>query len=99
MYAYRLDYLYQKQTELEAATSDIDSLRARAARNESEKAQHGIKYDDLLRSIEFQAIEAREKLESLKESGESNWEDLKQGAERAIDDLKASVKDLASRVG
>ena len=38
MYAYRLDYLYQKQTELEAAISDIDSLRARAARNESEKA-------------------------------------------------------------
>jgi hypothetical protein len=99
MYAYRLDYLYQKQMELEAATSDIDSLLARAARNESEKGRHGIKYDDLLRPIEFQAIEAREKLESLKESGESNWEDLKQGAERAIDDLKASVKDLASRVG
>lgn len=99
MYAYRLDYLYQKQRELEAATSDIDSLKARAARNESEKARHGIKHDDLLRSIEFQAIEAREKLESLKESGESNWEDLKQGAEKAIDDLKDSVKNLASRVG
>jgi hypothetical protein len=99
MYMYRLDYLHQKQTELDAATSDIDSLRARAAREEAEKARHGIKYDDLLQSLEFQAIEAREKLDSLKESQESAWEDLKQSAEKSIDSLKASVKDLASKIG
>ncbi len=99
MYQYRLDYLHQKRTELEAATSDIDSLRARAARNEAEKAQHGIKYDDLFQSLQFQAIEAQQKLEELRESGESTWEDVKQSVEKAIDGLKASVKDLASRIG
>lgn len=44
MYMNRLDYLHQKQTELDAATSDIDSLRASAARAEAEKARHGVKY-------------------------------------------------------
>jgi hypothetical protein len=99
MHAYRLDYLHQKRTELEAATSDIESLRARAARAQAEKARYGIKSDDLFQSLEFQAAEAQQKLEELRESGESAWENLKQGVEKAMDSLKASVKDVASKIG
>ena len=35
----------------------------------------------------------QQKLEELKESGESTWDDLKQGVEKAIDGLKTSVKE------
>jgi hypothetical protein len=74
-------------------------LRAALARNEAEKARHGIKYDDLFQSLEFQAVEVQQKLEELRESGESTWDDLKQGVEKAIDGLKTSVKDLTSKIG
>lgn len=94
-----IDYLYQKRTELEKATSDIESLRARAARAEAEKAQYGIQSDDLFQSLEAQAREAQQKLEELSEAGENAWDDLKQGVEKAIDGLKTSVKDLASKIG
>jgi hypothetical protein len=50
-------------------------------------------------SLEFQAVEVQQKLEELRESGESTWDDLKQGVEKAIDGLKTSVKDLTSKIG
>jgi len=39
----RLDYILQKQRELEDATSEIAELRTRAVRDEAEKASHSIR--------------------------------------------------------
>jgi hypothetical protein len=42
MYQYQTDYILQKEQELDQATSEIETLRARAAQNEAEKARHQI---------------------------------------------------------
>jgi hypothetical protein len=98
MYQYQTDYILQKEQELDQATSEIESLRARAAQDEAEKARHQIKYDDLLRSLEFQVVEVKEHLTNLKEGGEETWEQLKDNVEKAADELKASLRSLGSRL-
>jgi hypothetical protein len=97
MTTHGLEYILQKQQELEDATSRIAEVRARAARDEASKAQNQIPYDDAAQSLDIMVLQATAKLDEMKECGKDRWDDLKEEVESTLTRLKNDIGNLVNQ--
>jgi len=56
-----------------------------------------MEYLEQVEEIRKHRDEARQRLEKLQEAGEGAWEDLKSGAEMAVDSMVQAVKSAKER--
>lgn len=87
---------YEKklQAQLDEWSVEIDKLKAKADKAESEAQLEYYKEIEKLRSKQE---ESNRKLAELKEAGDDAWEDLKAGVERAWDSLSSAISSASSR--
>jgi type I restriction-modification system DNA methylase subunit len=87
---------YQEKIEaqLKEFAAKIDVLAAKA---EQAKAEAKVKYYKQIEGLRAKQESVRYKLQGLKEPGGEAWNDLKQGIDAAIDDLKGAVQSAVSR--
>ncbi|TBT04037.1 coiled coil domain-containing protein [Vibrio parahaemolyticus] len=87
---------YEKklQTQLDEWRAEIDKLKARA---DAVEADTQLKYYKQVEKLCVMEVEARQKLDELKESSDDAWEDLKAGLDSAWDALNGSIKSAISR--
>lgn len=87
---------YQKklQAELDQWSADIDKLKAKANKAESDIK---LEYYEQVEALRVKQEEAKEKLSELKAASDDAWEDLKAGTESAWHALGNAVKNASSR--
>jgi len=87
---------YQEKIEaqLKEFAAKIDVLAAKA---DKAKAEAKVKYNKQIEGLRAKQESVRQKLVGLKEPGSEAWEDLKQGLDAALDDLKGAVQSAVSR--
>ncbi|MEO0516641.1 MAG: hypothetical protein AAF171_05020 [Cyanobacteria bacterium P01_A01_bin.116] len=84
----RLAYVQQLETQITAAKSKLDQLKAEQKEvliaAQQEEVQNLEKYFD----------EANINLKGISESGEEAWQSLKEDAERLLENIKSALKRL-----
>ncbi len=86
----RKEYQERHKAELTQLKTDIAKLKALAGRA---KADAKIGYDEQVKHLEQKLDSAQEKMERLYDSSGDAWEGLRSGAEKAVGELKAGVKE------
>ncbi|GJL79191.1 MAG: hypothetical protein NPINA01_21800 [Nitrospinaceae bacterium] len=87
-------YLQKFRAQLDEWDAEIQKLKARA---QKASAELKIDYKEDLEEMRAKQEVARKKLDELTHSGDEAWEDLKDGMEKAWNDLGAAVKSAISR--
>lgn len=87
-------YKKKVQAQLDEWAAEIDRLRARA---DKDQADAQLRYYSQIGELRAMQAAAGQKLDQLKAAGDTAWEDLRGGIERARDSLGAAVKAAASR--
>ncbi len=92
--AYQVAFQEQMQARLDEWKAEIDKMRAKA-----DKASADARMDYLRRvdELESKRDEVQQRIKSLKKQGGEAWEDVKNGLESAMSELKRSVDSAASR--
>lgn len=87
---------YQKK--LEAQLDEWEAkLEVLAAKARNATADARISYENELEGLKSKRLAARQKLDELGKSSEDAWEDLKDGAESAWDEMGKAIEKFASR--
>jgi hypothetical protein len=94
----RWDYLARKEDELEEAAQELKRLRTLVEMEDVPESLRTVKYDYLIRGLEFQVIEVRRQLDQLREGQEGRWLDLKENLDLATENLRASLETLDDRI-
>lgn len=87
-------YAQKLQAQLDQWNAEIAKLKAKA---DSTQADAKIEYYEEIDRLRKEQLEAQEKLNELRQAGETAWEDLKAGVENAWDSLENALKKAASR--
>jgi uncharacterized coiled-coil DUF342 family protein len=87
-------YIQKMQTRLREFDKEINELAVKAIRANAEAKQEYYKQIEELRDKQDVAIE---KLETLRQTGDDTWKNLKAIIDSAWDDLSDAVKSAASR--
>ena len=90
----REEYVRKMQAKLEEWNSEIDTLTAKASKVTSDV---GNEYNEQIEALKSKQSEARQKIEELRQSGESAWEDLKSGIELAWTAMGEAIDSARSR--
>ena len=87
---------YEKKfkAQLDELNAKIDVLKAKAKQAE---ASVQADYYETIEDLQKKRSEAQNKLRSLREAGDSAWEDMKQGVEDSWAAFAAAVKSAYSR--
>jgi hypothetical protein len=94
----RPEYIQQKEDELEAAVRELERLRTQVEMEELSESMRTVKYDDLIRALEFHVVEIRRQLDHISNSKGDRWEDLRANLDLALDSLRDSLGNLDARV-
>ena len=86
----RKEYQENHKAEMKQLSSDIAKLKELAKRA---KVDVRTAYDEQVKHLEQKLDSAQEKLDELHESSGDAWEGLRSGAEKAMGELKAGLKD------
>ena len=86
----RKEYQEKHKAELAQLDKDIGKLKALAKRA---KADAKAGYGEQINHLEQKLDAAQEKMEKLRESSGDAWDGLRSGAEKALGELKAGVKE------
>lgn len=84
----RLAYVQQLETQIAAAKSKLDQLKA-----EQEEVLIAAQREEI-QNLEKYFDEANINLKGLSESGEEAWHSLKEDAERLLENIKGALKRL-----
>jgi len=82
------------KAKIDEWNAEIDRLTAKAQQAEAEAR---MEYLEQVEEIRKHRDEARQRLKKLQEAGEGAWEDLKSGAEMAVDSMVQAVKSARER--
>ena len=88
---------YEKKMEAQVKewSAKIDVLKAKA---EKVSADQKVRYHEQLESLKGKQRKLEEKLDKLRSSSESAWEEIKGGVEHAWEDLKNSVEKAGKKL-
>lgn len=87
-------YLQKIEAQMEEWRSEIDRMKAKAAKADADAK---LQYDEKILELRTKEKAAQEKLTELKNAGEDAWEDLKAGVEIATASLGEALKSASSR--
>ncbi|MDT8357619.1 MAG: hypothetical protein RQ758_03845 [Methanomicrobiaceae archaeon] len=87
-------YVRMIEAKLEELDAEIHKLKARA---KEESASAEIKLNKMIDQYRTDRQDLERELEALRESGGSAWEDMQEGVDRALAELKASFEKASSR--
>ena len=90
----RDEYVRKMQAKLEELNADIDKLAARA---NAVSADLRSEYNEEMAALKAKQAAARQKIEEVKKSGESAWQDLKAGVDMAWTAIGESIDSAKSR--
>ncbi len=88
------EYRRKKEAELKELQAKIDELEAKAKKTEAEA---NIKYMEEIDKLKSKRNDLQDRMEQLKTSGKSAWNDLREGLDRSFSDLSEAVKSALSR--
>lgn len=88
------EYVRKMQIKLEEWNVEIDKLAAKA---DGIKADVKVEYKEQMESLKAKQAVARKKIAELQKAGDSAWEDLKAGSERAWEALRQAVDSVKTR--
>jgi hypothetical protein len=86
----RKEYQEKHEAELKQLYRDIGKLKTFARRT---KADAKTAYGEQVKHLEAKVDAAQDKVERLRESSGDAWDGLRSGAEKALGELKAGVKE------
>jgi hypothetical protein len=87
---------YQKK--LEAQLNEWDAkLKQLGATAKTATADARINYENQLEDLKRKRAAAHETLQELGKRGENAWEDMKDGMEKAWDEMSKSIENIAAR--
>ncbi|MDD5287307.1 MAG: hypothetical protein PHD54_15760 [Desulfuromonadaceae bacterium] len=90
----RDEYVRKMQTKLEEWNAEINMLTVKA---DKVKAELRNDYNEQIESLKAKQTVARQKIEQLQEAGESAWDDLTSGVEKAWTALGEAMDSARSR--
>jgi len=83
---------------IEAKLEELDAeIRKQKAKAKEESAQAEMKLNEMMDQYRTDRQDLEEKLMALRRSGGSAWEDMQEGIDRALGELKASFEKASSR--
>ena len=87
---------YEKKlkSQLDEWSAEIDKLKAKA---DSAEADAQLKYHEEIEALRTMQENAKNKLNELKEAGDSAWEDLSAGIGSAWSSMSDAIKSATSR--
>jgi multidrug resistance efflux pump len=80
-------YIEKFNARIKALQADLDKLDAKARQSEADVK---IKYQNEIEVLNKKKVEAQTKIDELKNISGGAWQDLKEGADKALTDLKTS---------
>jgi chromosome segregation ATPase len=90
----RKAFIDKLAAQLKVWDSEIEKLEAKA---EKAKADAKADYQKEIKNLRDKKQAAQDKLEAVRQSGESAWEELKSGAEDAFDTMKNALQTAMSK--
>ena len=90
----REDYVRKMEAKLEQWNAEIDTLVVKAALAEAELKTE---YSEQIEALRNKQIEARVKLEALRDASDEAWKDMRAGIEMAWDSVSEAVNSALSR--
>jgi hypothetical protein len=84
----KVAYQEKMEAQLREWAAKIDALKAKADR---ERADSKLAYYEQIEVLRQKQVDAQQKLDRLKRTGEAAWDELKQGIDHAWNDLKEAV--------
>ncbi len=90
----RDEYIRKMQTKLEEWNAEISTLTAKAGKVKVEVKNE---YNEQIESLKAKQAVARQKIEKLRQAGESAWEELKSDVEKAWTALGEAIDSVRSR--
>ncbi len=87
-------YVEKLQAHMNKWDSEIVALEARAS---EAAADAKIGYFEQIDKLKKHQLDAQAKLDDLRQSGDSAWEDMKAGVEQSWNSLEKAVNNAASR--
>lgn len=88
------EYVRKMHSKLDHLNAEIDALAAKA---DQAKAESRAEYHKQIESLRSKRDHARERMDTLQQSGEGAWEDLKSGVETAWDAVGEAMNSARSR--
>ena len=90
----REDYVRKMEAKLEQWNAEIDTLIVKAALAEAELKTE---YNEQIEVLRNKQIEARVKLEALRDTSDEAWKDMRAGVEMAWDSVGEAINSALSR--
>lgn len=90
----REDYVRKMEAKLEQWNAEIDTLIVKAALAEAELKTE---YNEQIEALRNKQIEARVKLEALRDASDEAWKDMRAGVEMAWDSVGEAINSALSR--
>lgn len=90
----REDYVRKMEAKLEQWNAEIDTLIVKAALAEAELKTE---YNEQIEVLRNKQIEARVKLEALRDASDEAWKDMRAGVEMAWDSVGEAINSALSR--
>ncbi len=87
-------YQQKLEAQIDLWKKQLDVLKAKAAKAE---ASARVEYEKEINGLSAKMEELKGKLSDLKESGDSAWEDLKIGADNALQEMEKAINSATSR--
>jgi DNA repair exonuclease SbcCD ATPase subunit len=82
---------------IEAKLEELDAeIRKRKAKAKEERTQAEMKLNEMMDQYRADRQNLEKKLVALRQSGGSAWEDMQEGIDRALGELKASFEQASS---
>ena len=89
-------YAEKQQAEIDEIEARLHQLQAQARKVKASAKIEGYRWLD---ELQPKHDEARQKLEALREAGETSWADLKDGVQKATDELRKAIDRASQRLG
>lgn len=86
-------YQEKLEAQLKEWQAEIDKLKAQT---QKKSADAKITYQKKIDQLEQKMEQSKKKLNTLKETGEDKWEDVKKEVEMEANELKAQLRDIFS---
>lgn len=90
----REDYVRKMEAKLEQWNAELDTLIVKAALAEAELKTE---YNEQIEVLRNKQIEARVKLEALRDASDEAWKDMRAGVEMAWDSVGEAINSALSR--
>jgi chromosome segregation ATPase len=91
----RKELIDKLTAQLEQLDTKIDKLESKAGKAGAGAHQE---YDSQIKDLKHRMAEAQEKLNALKKSGDEAWKELREGVEKAMDEVDSAVKRAMSAI-